>query len=219
MGWTLDFTGPQMILTLKLTSFGNNYYDGSRPDSELNEEQKQLRIKKLPSLLEFYGFVYFFAGFLAGPAFEIQEYLSFTNLDVFNDKHANGKIPPTVKPAVIKLGTSLLLSCGLILSSKYPISWMYTAAFSNLPFLYRYFYMCFSVSLVRYRYYFGWKIAEGGANACGLGYNGVDSKGEYRWDRISNANVLKVEIPENMSAITGNWNIATAKWLKTPCLY
>lgn len=28
MGWTLDFTGPQMILTIKLMSFAFNYYDG-----------------------------------------------------------------------------------------------------------------------------------------------------------------------------------------------
>jgi hypothetical protein len=28
MGWSLDFTGPQMILVIKLTSFAFNYYDG-----------------------------------------------------------------------------------------------------------------------------------------------------------------------------------------------
>lgn len=28
MGWTLDFTGPQMLLVIKLTSFAYNYYDG-----------------------------------------------------------------------------------------------------------------------------------------------------------------------------------------------
>jgi len=156
----------------------------------------------------------FFAGFLAGPAFEMQEYLSFTNLEVFNDKHAKGKIPSTIIPALIKLGSSLILFCGVILSGYYSIDWMFTRDFDALFFINRYLYMGFSVSLVRYKYYFGWKIAEGGANACGLGYNGVDDKGKYKWDRISNANVLKVEIPENMSAITGNWNIATAKWLK-----
>jgi len=91
---------------------------------------------------------------------------------------------------------------------------MFTPAFDALPIIYRYLYMGFSVSLVRSRYYFGWKLAEGGANACGLGYNGVDSHGNFKWDRISNANPLKVEIPENMFAITANWNIGTAKWLK-----
>jgi hypothetical protein len=30
MGWTLDFTTMQMVLTLRLTSFAFNYYDGNR---------------------------------------------------------------------------------------------------------------------------------------------------------------------------------------------
>ena len=29
MGWTLDFTGPQMLLTIKLTSLAYSLYDGS----------------------------------------------------------------------------------------------------------------------------------------------------------------------------------------------
>ena len=29
LGWSLDFTGPQMILTIKLSSFAYNVYDGT----------------------------------------------------------------------------------------------------------------------------------------------------------------------------------------------
>jgi len=39
--------------------------------------QKEHMIEKLPSLLEFFGFVYFFPSFLAGPAIEIKDYLRF----------------------------------------------------------------------------------------------------------------------------------------------
>ncbi len=57
MGWTLDFTGPQMVLTLKLVSIAFNYHDGQLDDSVLKTaEQKQKRIKAVPSLLEFYGY-------------------------------------------------------------------------------------------------------------------------------------------------------------------
>lgn len=34
-GYTLDYTGPQMILVLKLTSFAFNVYDGQRSDKDL----------------------------------------------------------------------------------------------------------------------------------------------------------------------------------------
>ncbi len=45
--------------------------------------QKLHRIEKLPTLLEFYGYVYFFPGFLAGPAILISDYLSFINGSMF----------------------------------------------------------------------------------------------------------------------------------------
>jgi hypothetical protein len=33
LGWTLDFTGPQMVLTLKLSSIAFCYHDGLLPES------------------------------------------------------------------------------------------------------------------------------------------------------------------------------------------
>lgn len=40
-------------------------------------------ITKLPNLMEFYAYIYFFAGFLAGPAFNIKEYLAFIDMSMF----------------------------------------------------------------------------------------------------------------------------------------
>jgi len=31
MGWSLDFTGPQMVLTIKMTTLAINYFDGNEP--------------------------------------------------------------------------------------------------------------------------------------------------------------------------------------------
>jgi D-alanyl-lipoteichoic acid acyltransferase DltB (MBOAT superfamily) len=45
--------------------------------------QEQRAIKKLPSLLEYYGFVFFFAGFLTGPVSEYREYAEFTDRSMF----------------------------------------------------------------------------------------------------------------------------------------
>ena len=44
-----------------------------------------MRLEKLPSLLEFFAYVYFFGGFLAGPAFNMKEYLSFVDGSLFKD--------------------------------------------------------------------------------------------------------------------------------------
>jgi hypothetical protein len=41
---------------------------------------------RLPSLLEFYGYCYFYASFLAGPPAEFGEYISYVNGSQFNNK-------------------------------------------------------------------------------------------------------------------------------------
>lgn len=38
MGWTLDFTGPQMLLTIKLTSLAYNLFDGTHNKGYLKEK-------------------------------------------------------------------------------------------------------------------------------------------------------------------------------------
>jgi D-alanyl-lipoteichoic acid acyltransferase DltB (MBOAT superfamily) len=81
-----DYTRTQMVLTMKLTSFAYNLYDGTFDQDNINKdygndkqgkiyaERKKYAIEKLPNLLEFYGYIYCFPCILAGPAFEYQDY-------------------------------------------------------------------------------------------------------------------------------------------------
>ena len=79
---TFDGTAPLMIMVIKVTSFFWCLSDGTRPDSELSESQKALAVKKLPSLLEYFGYMFFFGGFLVGPALEFNDYMNFCLLKV-----------------------------------------------------------------------------------------------------------------------------------------
>lgn len=55
MGWSMDFTGPQMVLTLKLVSIAFCYHDGL-PGSTPTDAQRKKALTTLPNLLEFYGY-------------------------------------------------------------------------------------------------------------------------------------------------------------------
>lgn len=47
LGWSLDFTGPQMILTIKLSSFAYNAYDGMVDADRLKDQaQSDNKYKK-----------------------------------------------------------------------------------------------------------------------------------------------------------------------------
>jgi len=214
MGWTLDFTTMQMVLTIKLTSFAFNYYDGRCAPETRTAEQKKRAISKLPNLLEFYGFVYFFPSYLAGPAIEITEYQNLISRKMFNDNYCQGKTPSTFLPSLLAFVKALLFLPLVVLSGFYPVPYLVTPAFLAASFLEKVGRMWLHVALCRQRYYFGWFLAEGACNATAVGYNGVDKAGKPKWDRCSNMDVLSVELAPNIRSITTWWNIKTADWLK-----
>ncbi|CAG8617313.1 4076_t:CDS:2 [Paraglomus brasilianum] len=86
-----DISGPQMILVTKLTSFAFNVYDGQRSIKTLSEYQAKKRIQRFPSILEYLGYVFFFGGFLIGPAFEFADYRDFTTLALFSNPPASSR--------------------------------------------------------------------------------------------------------------------------------
>ena len=93
--WTMDFTGPQMVLTMKFTSIAFNLYDGTVRSAELTkvvrdpaaksdikaqrkqklaQEQLNFAVQSAPSLLEYFGWVFLPITLFAGPSFEFQDY-------------------------------------------------------------------------------------------------------------------------------------------------
>lgn len=51
-----------------------------------------------------------------------------------------------------------------------------------------------STTLVRFKYYHAWILADAICNNSGLGFNGYDANNNPRWDGISNINILKFEV-------------------------
>ncbi len=87
MGHTADFTGPLMVITMKLTSFAFQIYDGRngyRPiDPKCHpmarkqiQEQNERVIRSFPTILEYFGFMYSFININAGPIADFVEYKS-----------------------------------------------------------------------------------------------------------------------------------------------
>ena len=88
-----DFSGPQMVLTIKLSNLAFELYDGVRlkraggegapasaagahPKESWRPERLERAITRRPSLLEFGGYAFFFGSVLVGPAFDYLEYSS-----------------------------------------------------------------------------------------------------------------------------------------------
>lgn len=90
--YSLDITGPLMIITQKVTLLAFSIHDGfARNNNELTKSQQFNAVRKLPTTLEFFAYVWHFQGLMAGPMVMYRDYVEFiegTNIL----KHSNGNV-------------------------------------------------------------------------------------------------------------------------------
>jgi len=223
----VDITGAQMVLVMKLSAFCWNVADGRQPEQDLSDFQKERAIKKLPSLLNFAGYVLFFPSLFAGPAFDYVDYKRWIECTMFDlpagvdpSKRAptkkTRKIPRSGTPAMWKaaagLGWILLF---LKLSGWYWPDLLTGDEYTTYGFARRIFILHMVGFTARLKYYGVWALTEGACILSGLGYKGVDPvTGKIAWDRLCNVNPWGVESAQNTRAYLGNWNMNTNSWLR-----
>lgn len=231
LGWDLDFTGSQMVLTMKLYSLAYNLYDG-----ELNKKGAESRASKkcagvavdeIPGIVEYLGYTFNFSTILAGPAFEFKIYNDACNGTNLYDKDGKplGNIPsniiPTLKPFIISL---VCLGTFVVGNGMFPLldpndpqnalPVLITADFLQKPWVHRYAYSWVSLFFIRMKYYFAWKNAEGACNIYYCGFEGFDKNGESKgWEYCNNVDIIDFETAPNLKTLSGAWNKKTANWL------
>jgi lysophospholipid acyltransferase len=232
--YNLDFSTPQMMITIKLCMMAYNHYDGymlkkteklSKFD-RIHNNRVERAIDGLPNLLEYYSYVFFYGGILAGPTFEIKEYLDFVDDKLEVKGHPKDQpIPSALLPALSTFGRALVCYGGIMAANMYfPVPEFYGDAqvLAKHSLLYRLAYLYISLPLFRFKYYFAWYLSEAGCIATGLGFNGYETKQGKdgskqriaKWDRVNNVSMFGNEFATNMSDLTSAWNKTANNWLK-----
>ncbi|KAJ7361776.1 Lysophospholipid acyltransferase 1 [Desmophyllum pertusum] len=191
-GYTMDFTGPLMILVQRITYVAFSVHDGlARDESKLTDEQGKKDSRK----------------------FHLCWNISVTYI---RPKDPGQKEPSPMNAVVRNLTACLVCITVLLLTgSNYPIARNGDPEFTRSHHLiWRITYSWISIVSIRMRYYFAFKLAEAVNNMCGLGFNGYDENGKAKWDRVTNVNILKLEFASNMKEVLDNWNICTVVWLR-----
>lgn len=201
-----NFTTTQMWLTIKLTSL-----------SYLIHDSKALgKTMKIPSCLEYIGYLYCFTNVLAGPSFSYQIYLD--GIDAPRLLHGQKFDGCTDSLYLFMQGLAciylhnqlspLFSTEGLLeLTSKYGDR-------SVTSFGYIISYYIFYTAQHRLLFYFGWKWFEGACVMAGFGYNAS----EKSWTLASNSNIYLFEIGTPSMKRVRYWNISTQQWLQR-CIY
>jgi hypothetical protein len=231
LGWDLDFTGSQMVITMKLYALAYNIYDGhllkiGKPD-RASKKCANLAVDGVPGFLEYLGYCFNFSTVLAGPAFEYKIYEAACNgSNLYNkDGKPLGKKPSnvwaTLKPFIISLFCMGMFVVG---SAKVPLldptdpqnnpPVIITEEFLANPWYYRYGYTWVALLMIRQKYYFAWKNAEGASNIWYAGFEGFDAEGNaLGWENSNNVDALTFETADNLKTLTAAWNKKTANWL------
>jgi lysophospholipid acyltransferase len=203
MSVSFDMSTTQMLITLKLISFSFNLYDGivdykkifNEENNKNNNEMKELTYKqkqkiniyndrklyaitKLPSYIEFLGYIYNFNSLLAGPIFEFITYKNVIyNITISNTSNNtsdnnnntssskmnnNNKIPSSLYPSLYRFILAIILMGSYLqLTVIFPISNLYSIEFIlNHSLLYRFAYFMIRTLVDRLKYYFVWKLGN-----------------------------------------------------------
>ncbi|KAI6004231.1 MBOAT, membrane-bound O-acyltransferase family-domain-containing protein [Pisolithus albus] len=227
---TFEITGPQMVLTMKLTTFAWNVWDGRRPAEDLDKWQIQKRVVKYPSLLEFLGFSFYFPGFLVGPYIDYASYSSLIDGSLFKSANPEPKNAPRraipsgrKRVAYRKMVIGLLfLGAFVVLGPKYHFGIALTPWFLSQGLLKRrvtpiaVFQFCGFIE--RCKYYAIWTLTEGASILTGHGFTGYSPSGESLWEGAANVRIQTIEFPPNFKVLLDSWNINTNVWLRE-CIY
>lgn len=219
LGYSLNWTVPQMILLCKLTSIAWNYEDGQTAPEIIEKRdrdgyQRSHALKKLPSLLEVLAYAFFFAGFLSGPWCDFADYIAFVDHSMFEGE-------PDRKPPVptsflgwkfAAIGVALI---GYIAGDAFDINWLATAEFASYGFLARVGWYIMHTEIFYFKYYVVWWLGEGATALIGLSYNGRDAEGNVKWDRIRMLDLLKYKMAKSIVRdAVPSWNMMSQAWLR-----
>ncbi|KAF7721953.1 Lysophospholipid acyltransferase 1 [Apophysomyces ossiformis] len=169
-----------------------------------------MKITQYPSAIEFFGWAFFFGGFLTGPACEFMDYMRFTEAgpeEVSKESVWMPAIRSTVKG---------LFFCAILIKWAPTVNYFAALepAWEKMPFYKRLLFLQGAGLMTRSKYYVVWSFAESACILCGFGFNGYDGHGNAKWDRLINVRIPGVEGAQSYKLLSEAWNIGANIWLR-----
>lgn len=233
MGWTMDFTGAQMVAAIRCTLTAFNVADGAAraaakargAPSPLSKDEEEDALPRAPGIIPWLGYAFHFPSFHTGPC------MPFAKYDAWAERPASAT-PSPLLPAALKFAQMLLCLIPYAWAMTHPFQGVLDAGFREAyPLWYRVVYLYATVSAFRFKYYTVWALVETSCILSGLSYAGKTTpvpfakRGPWellstgvmpdgaRWNGAKNIDVLGVELAQNMKGVTDHWNMFVGRFL------
>jgi len=209
-GYKMDVTSVLMINVCKQTTLAWCYQDGGKDKEKLSASQNKYKVTKLPTLLEYLSFMYFYANTLVGPACEYLDHDNFIN------RRDTYKETPRTFFASLGYLVSGLCFMGVIVffAPKYNANGIIDPSYAASGWAYKFFYLFTAMLIQRCRYYSAWMISTANVTGPGLNYDPTGKTFFEKYGKIVAVRPLTVELKDNVKDRIEGWNSASQVWLK-----
>jgi len=234
LGFDMDFTTLQMIITQKLYGFAYNIYDGEMiakgRAGKASKKCSKFALNGLPSFFEYLGYTFCFSSVLVGPSFEFKLYQDACDgLNISKDGILRKNIPSNFWPSMgpFLVGVVCLIS-HIVGSTSFPIlsdsntgtPVIISEEFLSFSWYYQFSYIWLAISFNYHSMIGVWKISECANNLWYLGFEGYDENGiAMGWEIANNVDVCAFELPSSPQELMTCWNKKTGLWLRKYIYY
>ena len=153
---------------------------------------------------------------LTAPFIEYSDYIKFIEL-----KGVYAKLPggtASWMPALKRgLDTVICIGIWMVVTEGFGMDPMHAGEDSFVnegTWLWRVWFVLVTGYAKRCFFYFSWCIVDVATIASGLSFNGLDSDGNMKWDRVKGVNIYDMEFTPSLVAKTRGWNHQVHIWLK-----
>lgn len=172
-------------------------------------------LREKPTLLEISSFIFYYPSSLIGPSFEFTDFIRFIKLEKeYENINWNG----VNRESFIQFIHGIIYTVVLVVGGqRYTTAYCGTEEFENRSMIFKILYSNFSITVLRSKYYVGWKLSQASVIFCGLGYNvSIDKTGLIveNYDRVENINITEIETGINPRSKIKYWNRTVHLWLK-----
>lgn len=220
----LDISGPLMVITQKVSSLAFSLHDGlTKKEEDMTSTQKIYAVYKQPTFVEYFSYTLLFPSLMAGPVIFYNDYIEFIEGNSYAKIQTNTKTAkvivrePSPARAIFKK-VAVALFCAYIFVKflpLFPIKRLKDEHFiENTSMSYKFWYLTVCTTLVRFKYYFAWTLADAICNNCGMGFSGHTEDGTPLWDSMSNVDIFQFEFATSLKQAIEAWNKNTNIWLR-----
>lgn len=140
----------------------------------------------------------------------------YENYITLKNQYANLPTPWAAVAKDMGYGIVLMLIF-LIHMFIFPLSTMQDPSFSEWPCWQILIFGFFSVTTIRFKYYFAWKFSQGSVHASGISFH-RSKEGKDQYNLVQTCNPEIVESTMHVRAKIANWNMSVQEWLRR-CIY